>query len=105
MSVVLYSIKTISFVRAFIAFVFWTCVFVVDMRWKFIMKNKFVEFNVEVNDIITPSSCSSMVIEFIKCIIYQKQLIPYNYERLKMYVPKGKTLADTMKVWNDSLLP
>ncbi|XP_065211823.1 uncharacterized protein LOC135839635 [Planococcus citri] len=61
------------------------------------MKNKSVEFNVEVNDIITPSSCSSMVIEFIKYIIYQKQLIPYNYERLKMYVPRGQTLVDSMK--------
>lgn len=63
------------------------------------MKNKFVAFDVEVNDVITPLSCSAMVIEFIKYIVYQKQLIPYPYERLKMYVDRRKTQLDFMKVY------
>lgn len=64
------------------------------------MKNKLVEFNVEINDIITPLSCSAMVIEFIKYIIYQKQLIPYPYERLKMYVDKRRNQLDNSMVSN-----
>lgn len=62
------------------------------------MKYSLIECRVEVNDIITPMTCSAMVIEFIKYIIYQKQLIPYPYERLKMYVDMRKKQLEGAKV-------
>lgn len=61
------------------------------------MKQNTVEFKVEMNDVITPLSCSTMINEFIKYVIYQKQLIPYPYERLKMYVSKRKKQLDSNK--------
>lgn len=62
------------------------------------MKQTFAEIKVEVNDVITPLSCSSMIIEFIKYVIYQKQLIPYPYERLKMCVNERKKQLSAFQV-------
>lgn len=65
------------------------------------MKRDFHEFKIKIDDIITPFSCSAMVIEFIKYVIYQKQLIPYPYERLKMYVNRRRKMLDpTQQVSN-----
>lgn len=56
------------------------------------MKREVIELVVNVNDIITPTSCAKMIIELIKFIIYQTELIPYPYERLKMCINKHKEL-------------
>lgn len=47
---------------------------------------------VNLSDIITPQSFSSLVTTLIKYLIYEKQLIPYPYDRLKLYIKKYKEL-------------
>jgi len=47
---------------------------------------------VHLSDIMTPQSFSSLIQTLIKYLVYEKQLIPYPYDRLKLYVQKYKEL-------------
>lgn len=47
---------------------------------------------VNLSDIMTPQSFSSLVTTLIKYLVYEKQLIPYPYDRLKLYVKKYNEL-------------
>lgn len=47
---------------------------------------------VNMSDIMTPQSFSSLVTTLIKYVVYEKQLIPYPYDRLKLYIKKYKEL-------------
>jgi len=42
-----------------------------------------IEINVQLPDILTAPVCSKLIIEFIKYVVYQRQQIPYNYQRLE----------------------
>lgn len=50
--------------------------------------------NIEINlsDILTRTSCAVLVCELIKYLIYQREQIPYTYERLKYLITKRKEL-------------
>lgn len=41
---------------------------------------------------MTPQSFSSLITTLIKYLVYEKQLIPYPYDRLKLYMQKYKEL-------------
>lgn len=47
---------------------------------------------VHLSDIMTPQSFSSVVTTLIKYLVYEKQLIPYPYDRLKLYIKKYEEL-------------
>lgn len=47
---------------------------------------------VNMSDIMTPQSFSSLVSTLIKYLIYEKQLIPYSYDRLKLFIKKYQEL-------------
>lgn len=47
---------------------------------------------VHLSDIMTPQSFTNLVTTLIKYLIYEKQLIPYPYDRLKLYIKKYKEL-------------
>jgi len=49
-----------------------------------------VPYTIEITDIFTPKSCSSFIAELIKYIAYNKEQIPYPYDRLKLYVLKRR---------------
>ncbi|VVC41299.1 Mad1/Cdc20-bound-Mad2 binding protein [Cinara cedri] len=47
---------------------------------------------VHLSDLMTPQSFTSLVTTLIKYLIYEKQLIPYPYDRLKLYIKKYKEM-------------
>jgi len=48
--------------------------------------------NVHLSDIMTPQSFSTVIATLIKYLVYEKQLIPYPYDRMKLYVEKYNKL-------------
>lgn len=50
------------------------------------------DVSIHLSDIMTPRSFSSLVTTLIKYLMYEKQLIPYPYDRLKLYIKKYKEL-------------
>lgn len=50
------------------------------------------DVNVHLSDVMTPQSFSTVVATLIKYLVYEKQLIPYPYDRLKLYVEKYNEL-------------
>lgn len=55
---------------------------------------------IELTDIITPKSCSSFIAELIKYLAYNKQQIPFPFERLKMFVLKRRERIKYTEVSN-----
>lgn len=53
---------------------------------------------VRLSDIITPQSFRSLVTTLIKYLIYEKQLIPYPYDRLKLYMSKYKEMNSEVSI-------
>ncbi|XP_050435028.1 uncharacterized protein LOC126842186 isoform X2 [Adelges cooleyi] len=47
---------------------------------------------VHLSDIMTPRSFSTLLTTLMKYLVYEKQLIPYPYDRLKLYVKKYNEL-------------
>lgn len=47
---------------------------------------------INLSDIMTPRSFSSLVNTLLKYLVYEKQLIPYPYERLKFFIQKYNEL-------------
>lgn len=50
------------------------------------------DVQVHLSDVMTPQSFSNLVTTLIKYLIYEKQLIPYPYDRMKLYIEKYKEL-------------
>lgn len=50
------------------------------------------DVRVNLSDIMTPKSFSSLLTTLIKYLVYEKQLIPYPYDRLKLYIKKYNEL-------------
>ena len=57
--------------------------------------------NVDINSVLTSKTCSTIVVEFIKLLAYQRLQIPYNFERLKYVVEKKKTKNKTEDTSNE----
>lgn len=49
--------------------------------------------DVHLSDIMTPQSFSNLIATLIKYLIYEKQLIPYPYDRMKLYLEKYKNVS------------
>ncbi|XP_050529914.1 uncharacterized protein LOC126899259 [Daktulosphaira vitifoliae] len=47
---------------------------------------------VHLSDIMTPQSFTTLITTLMKYLVYEKQLIPYPYDRLKLYVKKYNEL-------------
>lgn len=62
------------------------------------MSNGLVELKIDLADIVTPKSCSAIIAELIKYIVYSKQQIPYPYERLKYYIKRRKETQKQLDV-------
>lgn len=72
-----------------------------------------VEIDVMLDEPLTSDSCTMVVIEFIKYILYQKQQIPFSYEALARFQTSVKTtdrnavsfgiLSNTLKNVSDHL--
>ncbi|KAG8323664.1 hypothetical protein J6590_001407 [Homalodisca vitripennis] len=65
-------------------------------------QGKIIPLTVALTDIITPKSCSSYIAELIKYIVFNKQQIPYPYERLKLFVLKRRERQKLIELHNNS---
>lgn len=48
------------------------------------------DLSINFPDIVSTATCSELIIELIKYILYLKEQIPYQYNRLKLVVDKKK---------------
>lgn len=50
----------------------------------------FSEINIDFPDVLTDVTCSELVIELVKYILFMKEQIPYQYNQLKYVVDRKK---------------